>query len=565
MSEHPRRTDEPPRGLRALLPGIAVALVFLLVGLAVLDDFGMTWDENESYRAGLQNLENLSLLARGGTGFEWPWHELLGYQFLFDTVRAGFALAAGSLVGGPVLIDPGLAPVPIPAFHLFHLLLSAATLLLTYLAALELSGRVRVGVLSAAALATMPKLVGHSQNNPKDVIGLFVFSFALWAVARATRAAREGGGRAPFAWAGAALGLAFASHVLAALLVPIAAAWVLWRHPGHVRRRIAALALCLATAGAVAFFLWPWLWPDPIVRTARILRRIATYRVELEVLYLGRIYPWADPPWHYFLASLLAATPVALTLTALFGAVEAVRSRVASASREARGRVEAARFALLWFAIPVAIEAFAGARYDGVRHLLVVLPALAMLAGLGLDRLLELAGRHPPAPSRTRAAARIALGLAAAAWAWTVVDLVRYHPYQDAYLNLPLRAALGPSAPEHFELEYWGATFKEGASWLNEHARPGARVLVPVAPQCAAPYLDPELVLVAPDPPTERAEADFLMVMTRRAIDTPQIAEVRALGGPPAFRVERMGATLMEVYRLDGSGAGTTAGSRAFR
>ena len=553
MGPSPAPAGERPRGLRALLPGLAVSLAFLLVGLAVLDDYGMTWDENESYRAGLQNLRNLRILATGGGGFEWPWHELLGYQFLFDSARAAFALAVGPFLpgplGGPVLTGPELAPVPIAAFHLFHLLLSAATLFLTYSVALELSGRVRIGVLSALVLATTPKLVAHAQNNPKDVIGLFVFALSLWAVARATRAAREGGGRAPFAWAGAALGLAFASHVLSAMLVPIAAAWVLWRHPGPLRRRITDLAVLFVVAGAVAFLLWPWLWPDPVFRTARILRRIATYRVPLEVLYLGRTYSWADPPWHYFLVNLLAASPLVLTLTALYGALQA--------------RAQLTRFALLWFAIPVAVEAFAGARYDGVRHLLVVLPAVALLAAVGLDRLLELARRRTPDAGR-RTAARLALALAAAAWAWVAADLVRYHPYQDAYLNPAVRAALGPTAPELFELEYWGSSFKEGAEWLDEHAAPGSRVLVPIAPQCAAPYLDRDLVLVAPDPPTDRAEADYLMVMTRKAVHTPQILEVRERA-EPVFTAERLGATLMEVYRLDAPGGGSGPDGRGFR
>ncbi|HLE83810.1 MAG TPA: glycosyltransferase family 39 protein, partial [Thermoanaerobaculia bacterium] len=172
---------------RALLPGAVIALAFLFVGLSVLDDFGMTWDENESYGAGLQNLEIVRTVAAGGTDFAWPWHELRGYQFLFDTARAGFALL--------------VAPVPIEAFHLFHLLLSSATLFLTYTIALEVSGRVRTGVLSALVLATTPKFVAHSQNNPKDAVGLLVFALAVWAVARATRAARDGGGRGSFGWA----------------------------------------------------------------------------------------------------------------------------------------------------------------------------------------------------------------------------------------------------------------------------------------------------------------------------------------------------------------------------
>jgi hypothetical protein len=537
---------------RALLPGAVIALAFLFVGLSVLDDFGMTWDENESYGAGLQNLEIVRTVAAGGTDFAWPWHELRGYQFLFDTARAGFALLVAPAVGGPGLRGPGLAPVPIEAFHLFHLLLSSATLFLTYAIALEVSGRVRTGVLSALVLATTPKFVAHSQNNPKDAVGLLVFALAVWAVARATRAVREGAGRGAFGWAGAAVGLAFASHVLSALLVPVAGLWLLWRHPGPVRRRLAALAVLFGAAAAVAFLLWPWLWGDPLIRTARIVRRVATYEVPIAVLYLGRIYAAAATPWHYFLGSLLAATPVAFTLAALLGAGEAFRSRSPGDARPRDGRPEApshlAVLALLWLAVPVAVEAFAGARYDGVRHLLVVLPALALLAGVGLDRLLALA-RTAVAPPAARAAARAAAVAAAGAWLWLLADLARYHPYQDAYLNAAVRAALDRPAEEVFELEYWGSSLKEGAAWLNANAPPGSRVLVPVAAHCAVPYLARDLVLVAPDPPTAWAEADYQMAITRRAFYTPQVHQVRKRGRP-VFTIERPGGTLLETYRL---------------
>jgi len=290
-----------------------------------------------------------------------------------------------------------------------------------------------------------------------------------------------------------------------------------------------------------------------VIRTARIVRRVATYEVPIAVLYLGRIYAAAATPWHYFLGSLLAATPVAFTLAALFGGWEAFRSRSVRLARESATREEApsrlAGLALLWLAVPVAVEAFAGARYDGVRHLLVVLPALALLAGVGLDRLLARA-RTPAVPPAARAAARAAAVAAAVAWLWLLADLARYHPYQDAYLNAPVRAALDRPAEEVFELEYWGSSLKEGAAWLNDHAPPGSRVLVPVAAHCAAPYLARDLVLVAPDPPTDRAEADYLMTITRRTFFTPQVDVVRKRGRP-VFTIERPGGTLLEVYRLD--------------
>ncbi len=544
------RSSAGGRRDRPWLPGLAVALAFLVVGFATLDDYGTTWDENESFRAGLQNLEIVRTLASGGTDFEWPWHELRGYQFAFDTARAAFARLAGPLVGGALFRAPDLPPVPVRGFHLFHLLLTAATLVLVYRIALEVGGSVRVGVLSAAVLATTPKLVAHAQNNPKDVVGLFVFALALWAVSRATRSAGDGGGATPFAWAGGALGLALSSHVLSVLLVPMAGLWVLSRHPGSRRRRVADLAILFGVAGAVAFLLWPWLWPEPLIRTARVVRRAATYSVELPILYLGRIYPRADPPWHYTAVSLLAATPVSFTLAAGWGAVTALRDGARTAARSL------GVLALLWLLVPFVADLFTGARYDGVRHLLVVLPALALLAGLGLDRIWTLAAPG----SRWRGAARAALALAAAAWLWVLADLARYHPYQDAYLNAPVRTALGRPAEEVFEVEYWGSTYKQGAEWLNARAEPGAVVEVPVARWCAAPYLDPDLVLAGPEWPggpgggkvaaeTGASGPRYLMLMTRKAFYTPRVREVRATQ-EPVFTVERLGATLLEVYRL---------------
>src|SRR5690606_34265872 len=115
-----------------------------------------------------------------------------------------------------------IAGVPIRGFHLFHLLLCAASLFLVYRLAVDVSGSVRVGVLSALLLATLPKLVAHSQNNPKDLVALFVYTLFLWslerAISRATEPAKETGGPGerlrllPFAGAGAVLGLAFTSH-----------------------------------------------------------------------------------------------------------------------------------------------------------------------------------------------------------------------------------------------------------------------------------------------------------------------------------------------------------------
>lgn len=520
-------------------PGVAVALAFLAIGLATLPDYGTTWDEKESYDAGRGNLQILATVASGSTDFEWPWHELRGYQFVFDTARAAFARLVGPALGGPD---------DLRGFHLFNLLLAAASLVVVHRLAVGVGAGARVGALAALVLATSPKYVAHSQNNPKDLIGLFVFALGVWAIVGAA----DRGTRGAFALAGAVVGLAFASHVLAALLVPLAAAWVAGaelaaeRRPPRDRWREAflRLAILFAVAAVVTFLLWPWLWGDPVIRTARALRRVALYPVGLPVLYLGKIYPDAHPPFHYGVVSLLVATPVLFTLAAAGGAA------VVWVRRAGRGRRRLAALALLWVAVLVVPEALASSRYDGARHLLPVLPAVALLAGLGLDRglagLATLWHRRGVAP---RAAAAGAVVLLVAWWGWGLADLVRLHPYEDAYLNLPTRRALERPPEEVFELEYWGSSYKEGAEWLDAHAADDAVVLVPIASWCAAPWLDGRFSLVEADSYPATGRPRYLMTMTREGFYTPEVRRVRRTLSP-VFTIRRGRATLLEIYRL---------------
>ncbi len=74
-----------PRARHWPLPLLAAG-IFLAFGLATLRDYGMTWDEAESWNAGASNLAMLR-----GTGEPWAaTHVLPGYYFAIDTLRALF-------------------------------------------------------------------------------------------------------------------------------------------------------------------------------------------------------------------------------------------------------------------------------------------------------------------------------------------------------------------------------------------------------------------------------------------------------------------------------------------
>ena len=135
---------------------------------------------------------------------------------------------------------------------------------------------------------------------------------------------RDEPARWPWAVAGAVLGLAFANHVLSALLVPIGGLWLLWRMRPIRRRWRPPLGIALylgCFSGLVTFLCWPWLWADPIVRAARAARRVIDFPLSMDVLHLGRLYPAAELPREYFLVHLLAATPLFVLAAAGLGVV----------------------------------------------------------------------------------------------------------------------------------------------------------------------------------------------------------------------------------------------------
>ena len=195
-------------------------------------------------------------------------------------------------------------------------------------------------------------------------------------------------------------------------------------------------------------------------------------------------------------------------------------------------------------------DLLAPSHYGGVRHLLPILPAMAGLAALGIDTVWE----RIRLGSRS---ARIVLGIALATGTVTLaVDLVRSHPYHDAYLNAVARFVWADEPERSFELEIWGGVYKEGAEWLLENAERGGVVVVPIAMHCARPHLQGRMPVYATLPREVGDRPIYLMIMTRLSDYTPLIRSAKAQLDP-IFSVRRGNATYLEIFRLLDSAAGS--------
>lgn len=500
--------------------GWLLALAVLLMGLIRLGDFAPTWDEPESYRAGTANVE-LTLAVLRGEQAAWPWHELPGYQFLFDTVRSLAAGAISRLIGGAD---------PIAGFHAVNLVFSTLSLLLVGILATRVTADRGVGLASMVCLLLSPKFLGHAVNNPKDSIGLLVTVLGVFAIEAAVRS----GQRPAFLAAGAVVGFAGASFVGAAALAPLAVVWSLAASGRPWRQRVQNLALLAASAALFVFLCWPWLWPDPVTRAIQIVQHIRRLEVDMRVLYLGSVHESQDLPWHYSSVSLLLATPLALLLAA---------AASLTWPRAVPGR-RLAGLAGLWIAVYLAAEIAGGTHYDGARHLLPVLPAVACLAGLGLVA----TWRRLSRPGHGPRLGRLAVGAALLATAGSVLAV---HPYYDAYLSEPVRLAVRGDRSTFAELEYWGATYGEAARWLEREAAPRSTVVIPMAPWLLRDRLRQDLAL-SEDTRYGRPSQTvrYVVLMTRPAWWRAKEHRLRG-NHRPVHRIQRSGSTLLEIYRLE--------------
>jgi hypothetical protein len=477
-------------------------------------------------------LPALTTLSRG-FGRELGWHELTAYDFLADSARAVF---------WSVLRPLGWSQIQ--AMHLFHTLLSAAAVFVFCSLAFLISGNRRFAVMCTLALMLLPKFIGHSQNNPKDLPALFFFVLTIYGVVSLTL--RGGWWRAT--GAGIALGLALNHGVICfdLLIVLPLAVILIWRP--FARRRLKEYALVLAVSAVTFYAFWPWIWLNPLANLARAARLIGTFPREGSLLYLGRMHEWTNTPWHYSLVCLAVSTPLPHLLAMSLSTLAAFPRFATSESVRAGARLGA-----LWCTTLVTVDLFASSHYDGVRHLLAILPGMALLAGAGLEVAWQ-------GLARTRGKPWAGAAFLGAWLAFTLWSITPMRPYEDAYLNEIANAMIDGPSEDVFEVEYWGCSYPEGLRWLAEHAEPDARVVLPLGDYLM--HLDAEgqmgvlkgrRISLEPRDFFDRSAPSYAIFITRKARYDQDVRRIEATR-TPVFTVKRQKATLLEIYKNDGGG-----------
>ena len=493
---------------------------FLLLGLAIVRDYGMSYDAGQSRNIGMTNLRyvaekiNPAFLAQPSQqgSFE-PFQTPL---FWFSDRDYGVAYELPVTLAER-LLELSDAPTIYGFRHLCTFLVSWVGVLALYgLGKRRYGGDWRAGLAAAGLLVLSPRLFGEFFYNDKDAVFMALCTVATYTAVRFLE-------RPTWRWAGLhalACAVAIDVRLMAVLWPPATLALLAWRAAlgeyragaGGNKRLLGPLGLYAALLPGFIMLLWPNLWEAPLKNFVEAFANMQHFRWDGSTLYRGELVYATNLPWHYVLKWLGITTPL-LQLGLLLLGLGLVGWQVvrrgwrlyAVGTREWQDLL----FAGLGVGPVVAVIALHSVLYDGWRQMYFIYPSLLLLALRGL---VTAAGwlRGQPRWQRYAAASGLALGLLSSAG-----QMVWMHPFESLYFSV----LSGHNVTSRYEQDYWGLGYAAGLRWVLEHdTRPLIRV-------CTEPVMVPPLrgnydVL----PPTgharlqvvaEPAEADYYLANYR--------------------------------------------------
>lgn len=402
----------------------------LLLGLALVDDYGLSWDEP---RSRLNGYVTASYLFRGDpTLFTYEDRQ---YGPVFEVALFGVEKLTG-------LTDS--RSIYLTRHRLTFLLFWAGVIAFYRLAWIFLGNRLW-GLIAAGFLVVSPRIFAHAFYNSKDipVMVLFIVSGLTFAYylqkPQMKRLLLH------------ALSCALLVDIrIVGIVAPLLTSGVLLAQAiGNKKsQNLLHLGVLAGSFGGLTVLFWPWLWTNPLGHFWQAFELMRAFPWERTVLYWGTNYLARDLPWHYLPVWIALSTPLLYLGGFFVGLMVVVSTLVRKPEKES----------LLWWIVGWLLIPFAAVLvlrpilYDGWRQLFFVYPALLLVAVAGLKWLGEKVKRQ-----------WVIIGVILVGVWGPLSFMVRSHPHEYLYFNL-LAKRLGVT--QTFELDYWGLSYRAGLEYI---------------------------------------------------------------------------------------------------
>jgi hypothetical protein len=499
---------------RSNLPAVLFFAVYLLVGLLIYTDYGISFDENWGRENGIINtnyiVQTLAPSLLEGKNFCPACPKLENYSDadhgpVFEVATVFLEYAFGIKDMGDI-------------FRLRHL----CTFLLFYVSCicfyLLLQERFRKPLFSLAGvimLVLSPRIFADSFYNAKDLPFLSLSIICGYTMIRFLNKPTL----LTAFWHALACGLTLDIRILG-LLFPVATVCfslldLSWFRQGGIpaKRAFLILAAFLALFAGFTIAFWPYLWEAPLERFVKVLVRSSSYPWKAHVLYNGEFMRATEIPWHYLPVWFFITTPLLYTGLFMVGIGYTAWNLVRSGFRFYRTAAERQDLVMAGlFIVPVAAAIILKlVLYDAWRHFFFIYAGFLYLAAVGLYNLYNSICQIENGKRR-----KLFLNLLFLGWVFPVGYLlfwmIKNHPYQHVYFSIYNTDRVR----KKFELDYWGLSYKEGLEFVVQDSdKPLIKLYIPNLPGYLNSFMLPEEQKKRLTWVNDPAEADYFLTEYR--------------------------------------------------
>ncbi len=323
----------------------------------------------------------------------------------------------------------------------------------------------RVGILAMIILFLSPRFLGHSGINPRDLPFASGYIMSIYFMVKFF-------GEIPkVSWKtvvglGAGLALAFATRSGGLLLFAYLGLFGLihmWRTLGDKRISNQGLfasylkfgALASALGYGLALLFWPYGLAAPIKNVMQSLTEFSNYTTVLRMLFAGDMSWSTDISTAKYMFTWLG---IGLPLILLLGVIIFIAFSKGIFKRSNKFYVGMVCFA---FVFPVLYILYKQSNlYCGLRHMLFLIPPLAVMAGLGFDYALRKF-------ENTNNPVALAIGGIMAILALLPLSHIALN-FRTTYVYFNELAGGVKGALGNYELDYWGVSQKAAVEWMED-------------------------------------------------------------------------------------------------
>ncbi len=424
-------------------------IIFLSIGLAVFDDYGLSWDERVYRQNGIVSYD---YIFKGEDSLDE--HSEREYGAVFELL----------LIFGEKLLKLEDSRDIYLMRHLLTFLVFYIGVFFFYLLCKYYFDSWKIGLLGSLFLIVSPRIFAHSFYNSRDLFALSMFIISMYILVKYID-------KKTWLWA---FWLALTSAILinirmVGVLVPFLAFvfvivdLILKYKSKRTRNTIFSLVLYIFLLGFFIILFWPWLWKDPFNKFIQIFKTM-TFNIPGYVinLYQGSYIDSRELPWHYIPVWIVITTPILYTLSFFAGVFISIKYIFKNFLIYFKSLKRYDLIILIWFFLPLfAVIILKSNLYDAWRLMFFIYPALLILSLKGFVSLFDIIKIKIKGRAYTLLNVIIVISIALSLVS-TTRFMVKNHPFQNVYFNL----LAGRDIKNNFELDYWGLSYRQALEYI---------------------------------------------------------------------------------------------------